>query len=397
MHKLEKQIIWYISIIGFLGIFSTTISKNPVLPLFIKGMGGADYILGIIAAASPFAGIVLSFPVGFIADEIGKRKLLLMSAFIFTISPLLYLIVSHPLLLIPIRFFHGMATAIMGPVAAAMIVGFFEKNKAEKLGIYSSATLFGRTLAPLAGGFIISYFASMGHLVNFRIVYIVAFLTALPILFLTLLIPKEPQTLVAKVRLRDMFRALRQFLREGVLMSTALVEMSTYFIYGVLEAYLPVFLTVRHIPPNLIGLLFSLQVISIALTKPFFGKLADRIDKRIQILVGITLLMVTTVFIYFITDYVLLVLTIILFGIGMSLSTIATNTYVVEQVEKNRQGTALGLLSALMDVGQTSGPFVTGFIVTWYSYQMGFYFAGGVALLSALFFFYHAVLSSKRN
>ena len=71
----NNLVTWYITLIGFLGIFSTTISKNPVLPLFVKGLGGTDSLLGIIAAASPFAGIVFSFPIGFLADRIGKRKL----------------------------------------------------------------------------------------------------------------------------------------------------------------------------------------------------------------------------------------------------------------------------------------------------------------------------------
>lgn len=394
---MKKHVIWYISIIGFLGIFSTTISKNPVLPLFIKGLGGADYILGIIAAASPFAGIVLSFPVGFIADEIGKRKLLLISSLIFVISPLLYLIVFSPLLLIPIRFFHGMATAIMMPVASAMIVGFFEKNKAEKLGIYSSATLFGRTLAPLVGGFIISAFASLGGLLNYRLVYLTAFLAALPVFFLSLLIPKEPATHVKKVRFGDMVLTLRQFFREGVLISTAVIDMATYFIYGVLEAYLPVFLLTKHIQPDRIGILFSLQVISIALTKPFFGKLADRIDKRVQILAGITILMITTLLLYFISSYMLLAFVMLVFGIGMSLSTIATSTYIAEQVDGHRHGSALGLLSALMDVGQTGGPFLTGFIVTLFSYKAGFYFAAAVAFFSALFFFHQSVYLKRRK
>jgi len=393
MRLRGQSVTWYITLIGFLGIFSTTISKNPVLPLFIKGLGGQDYILGIIAAASPLAGILLSFPVGFIADEIGKRKLLIISACIFAIAPLLYLMVSEPLFLIPIRFFHGMATAIMMPVASAIIVGLFPEHKAEKLGIYSSATLFGRTLAPLFGGFIISYFAYMGNLMPYKIVYIIAFLFALPIVFFSLQIPKEVHVVhVAKVRITDMFFSLKQFLREGVLMSTALVDMATYFIYGVLEAYLPVYLLTKHVEPNLIGLLFSLQVISIALTKPFFGKLADRIDKRIQILVGIVMLMITTVLIYHISHYVLLMGVIILFGLGMSLTTIATSTYIAEHVDAHRQGTALGFLSALMDVGQTGGPFIIGFIVTFVSYQMGFYAAGSVALFSALFFFYHTVI-----
>lgn len=389
MGRFDKKIAFYLSLIGFLGIFSTTISKNPVLPLFIKGLGGADYILGIIAAASPFAGIVFSFPVGFLADQIGKKKLLILSSFIFVLAPLLYIIVSNPLWLIPIRFFHGLATAIMGPIASAMIVSFFTKSKGEKLGLYSSATLFGRTIAPLLGGFIISYFAYKGGLFNYRLVYFIAFLLSLPIVFLAFMLPKEDKNIaIVQVKMSDMFLDLKHFIFDKLLLSTSLVEMATYFIYGVLEAYLPVYLSNHHISASSIGILFSVQVVSIALTKPLFGRLADRIDKKIQIIVGISILTLTTFLIYNFSNYWLLLLDVLFFGLGMSLSTVATGTYVSDHVSSSKQGTSMGLLSALMDVGQTSGPFFTGFIVTLFSYQIGFYFAALIGLLSAIFFLF---------
>lgn len=389
MVNLKNKISWYLSLIGFLGIFSTTISKNPVLPLFINGLGGADYIIGIIAAASPLAGIIFSFPVGFLADQIGKRKLLIVSAFIFVLSPLLYLFVSDPLWLIPIRFFHGLATAIMGPIASSIIVSVFEKNKGEKLGLYSSATLFGRTLAPLLGGFLISYFANAGGLFNYKIVYFAAFIISLPIVVFSFLIPKETRVVsLTQVKLSDMVTSFKQFIGNQLLLSTSLVEMSTYFIYGVLEVYLPVYLIGRNIPASQIGVLFAVQVISIAFTKPFFGWLSDQVDKRIQILVGILILIVTTFLINYISNFYFLLFNIFVFGLGMSLSTVATSTYVSDNVNQEKQGTSMGLLSAIMDVGQTSGPFVTGFIITIFSYQAGFYFSAIVGVLTLFFFFF---------
>ena len=335
------------------------------------------------------AGILFSFPIGFLADRIGKRKLLIWSALIFVLAPLLYLIVTNPLWLIPIRFFHGVATAIMGPIATAMIVTLFQKNKAEKLGIYSSATLFGRTLAPLFGGFIISYFGFLGKLTNYRLVYVTAFVLSLPIIFLVWGIPKEDKSLTLKqVKLGDMMGALKKFILNKILLSTSLVDMATYFIYGVLEAYLPVFLIAKNIPAELIGLLFSIQVISIALTKPLFGKLADKIDKRIQIMAGILIIGITTFLIYSINNYILMLINVLFFGLGMSLSTIATSTHISDKVSTDNQGTSMGLLSGLMDVGQTMGPFLTGFIVTIFSYKIGFYFSSLIALMSAIFFFW---------
>jgi len=47
---ISNKFFYLISLIGFFGIFSTTISKTPVLPLLVKnGLGGSDAILGLIS------------------------------------------------------------------------------------------------------------------------------------------------------------------------------------------------------------------------------------------------------------------------------------------------------------------------------------------------------------
>ena len=113
--------ILVLSLAGFFGIFSTTMSKSPVLPLFIKSLSGSETVIGLIAAVSPFAGVLFSFPVGMLADQWGKRRMLTAAAGVLLIAPLLYLFANNPLWLIPIRFFHGIATAILTPVASAFI------------------------------------------------------------------------------------------------------------------------------------------------------------------------------------------------------------------------------------------------------------------------------------
>jgi len=179
----NPKLIYFLSLIGFFAIFSTTISKSPVLPLYVKALGGNEIIIGLISAFSPLAGILFSFPIGMLSDKIGRKKLLIVAGIVFLIAPLLYLIVNSPAWLIPIRFFHGTATAILGPVVSAMIVKAYTSSKGEKLGLYSSATLIGRALAPLLGGLILAFFASSQiPLVQFKYVYLVAFLLAIPVI-----------------------------------------------------------------------------------------------------------------------------------------------------------------------------------------------------------------------
>jgi len=373
-----------LSAAGFFGIFSTTMSKSPVLPLFVKSMDATETVIGLIAAVSPFAGVLFSFPVGLLADRWGKKRLLLLSALVACAAPLLYLLIHNAFWLIPLRFFHGVATAILTPVASAFILGAYPQSKGEKLGLFSSATLAGRTLAPLLGGALISLFLFLGGSLPYRAVYLGAFLLALPVLFLVLSLDADEggsAGALARVTPGDFLRGLRDFLSNRRLLGTSLVEMGTYFAYGTLETYLPLYLAGLGVPAYQIGIVFSLQVLAIALTKPLFGRLADRVDRRLQVLAGILLLAAAVAVIPLFTSLVALTAASLVFGLAVSVSTVATGSYVAEVVKRDRIGASIGGLSSIMDIGHSSGPLIAGVVITAVSMSAGFFTAGAVCVL----------------
>lgn len=378
--------MYYLFLLGFFAIFSTTISKNPVLPLFSQAMGANDVVIGLVAAVSPLAGILFSFPVGVVSDHIGRRRLLIASGIVFLSAPLLYLFIFDPLWLVPVRFFHGTATAILGPVISAVIAEHFPENKGAMLGQYSSTTLIGRTIAPLAGGIIISSLLLYPGLIPYKMVYVVAALAAVPVFILTLLYREEhsaPLTLLPFSAFRESFAVFFSNVR---LRATALVDMATYFAFGAFETFLPLLLTTRGISPFLIGIIFAVQVVIIAGTKPFFGKLADRFDKRIQISAGLIILGVSVICLPFTTDFSLIIGVSAVFGLGMSLSTVATSAYVADVARKEHIGASMGALSSTMDIGQTAGPLVTGVIVMAAGYTFGFFASFLLTFAAAIVF-----------
>jgi MFS family permease len=227
----SRRMIYYLSLLGFFAIFSTTISKNPVLPLFTQALGADDTIIGLIAAFSPLAGIVFSFPVGVLSDHFGRQRLLITAGAVFLIAPLLYLFITDPLWFIPARFFHGTATAILGPVISSVIAERFPEKKGEILGQYFSAILVGRTIAPLAGGIIISFFVFSPGLLPFHIVY-AAVLVALPVFIMTLMYHEDrsaPLNVLPFAAFRESFV---HFFSNTRLRGTAYIDMATYFALG---------------------------------------------------------------------------------------------------------------------------------------------------------------------
>jgi len=368
----DRSLVYYLSLIGFFAIFSTTVSKNPVLPLFVQAMGGGDTVLGIIAAVSPLAGILFSFPVGVLSDHIGRRRLLVASGFVFLLAPLLYLVVPDPLWLVPVRFFHGTATAILGPVISAIIAERFPSTKAEMLGTYSSATLIGRTLAPLIGGIVLTSFAFVPGLLPYRLVYIAAFLAAIPVLILIIMYREEQHGSLEVPGFSVFRQSLVIFVTNRRLRATALADMATYFAYGALETFLPVYLAALRFEAYQIGLIFAIQVLIIAVTKPLFGRIADRVDKRIQIVGGLLITGGAVAAVPLATTFGGFLVVSALFGIGLSLSTVATSAYVADVARKEQIGSSMGALSSIMDIGQSSGPLVTGLVITVAGYATGF-------------------------
>jgi MFS family permease len=368
----DQRMVYYLSLLGFFAIFSTTISKNPVLPLFSQALGADDAVIGLIAAVSPLAGILFSFPVGVLSDHIGRRRLLITSGVVFLTAPFLYLFITDPAWLIPVRFFHGTATAILGPVISAIIAERFFENKGAMLGQYSSATLIGRTAAPLIGGIIISYFAFYPGLIQYRMVYVVAAIAAVPVFIMTLMYRENlsvPLALPGFIRFRESFVTFFSYPR---LRATALVEMATYFAFGAFETFLPLLLESHSISAYQTGFIFAIQVLIIAGTKPYFGRLADQFDKRVQIAAGLIIVGFSVGSLPLVSAFTMFLLVSALLGLGMSLSTVATSAYIADVARKEQIGASMGALSSIMDIGHSAGPLVTGIIITAVNYTIGF-------------------------
>jgi len=111
-HKVSPFLL--LCLTGALAIFSSTMAKNPALPLFIRSLGVPVATVGFIAAASTIVGILVSLPAGMLSDIIGRRRVLLAAAVIFATAPFLYLLVALPWQLVLVRIYHGLATAVLG-------------------------------------------------------------------------------------------------------------------------------------------------------------------------------------------------------------------------------------------------------------------------------------------
>ncbi|MDD5191311.1 MAG: MFS transporter [Dehalococcoidales bacterium] len=382
--KLKLSPFILICIMGGLAIFSSTMSKNPALPLYAGVLGIPDATLGFVAAASTIVGILVSFPAAALSDYIGRRRLLLIAAFVFATAPFLYLLVNGVLSLVMVRIYHGLATAILGPIAMAAVADTFDKGRGERMAWYSSATMVGRFLAPLLGGALI-----MNNGTDFHWVYLVdgilgvlALTAALFIKFPAVSLKPAGETKRTK---RDIGKEIVAVVTHRGILSTSLVEAVQYFAYGAIETFLPRFLKENTNFTSLqIGSLFTAQIIVAAFSKPVMGRLSDKYGRLPVIIGGLVMGGLVTLALGFTTNYIVLIVLIALFGLGLATVTASTSALVADLSKASNRGSAMGLLSTIMDIGQSAGPIVTGLIVGAFAYKPAFAVVGILMIAASL-------------
>ena len=374
-------------IMGGLAIFSSTMAKNPALPLFIRSMGVPISTVGFIAAASTVVGIIVSLPAGILSDIVGRRRVILIAAVVFATAPFLYLLITSPWQLVLVRIYHGLATAILGPVALAAVADTFETGRGERMGWYSSATMVGRFLAPLVGGILI-----FGE--DFRWVYLADGFAGVLALVAAIRLPRATTT---SGSVREAFKRQRGkygqeiafiFRHPGIL-ATSGIEAVQYFAFGCLETFLPIYLNEElGYPAWEIGLLFTAQILAATFTKPIMGRLSDRYGRIPMIVGGLALGGITIGIMVLSSNYLVIVVLIAIFGLGLATVTASTSALVADLSRAQGRGGAMGILSSIMDIGHSTGPIVAGALIGAYSYQTAFGIVGiGIVAVSLVFGF----------
>jgi MFS family permease len=149
---------------------------------------------------------------------------------------------------------------------------------------------------------------------------------------------------------------------------------------------MPLLMQMKGLTAYDIGIIFSIQILSIALTQPIFGRLSDKSDRRIQIVAGLLLLGCSVAAMPFLSSLAGFVTLSIFAGLGMSFSTVATGAYVADIAKKEELGASMGALSSTMDIGHSFGPLVTGIIITSFDYTTGFMASLALSIAVSLFF-----------
>ncbi len=377
--------------VGFLARFSYALARNPVLPLFALFLGAGPEAVGLAVGISTVTGIFFKMPAGALSDVIGRKRTMLAGLFVFGLMPFAYLFIQNYQALVVVRFVHGLATAIYGPVAMAVVAEMAGERRGEMLSWFSSVMIVGTLLGAPIGGFMLHHApgAPAPALWDFRLVFLVSGAAGMLALLLGLWLLRGPEAHAsAGTALGERLATFRQGIREVVadrrVLLTSAMEGVQNLGMGALEAFLPIYAVTRAGLNELeAGMLWAVQIVVTMLAKPILGRLGDSHGRKAPIAAGLFLCAAGLAAMPWLTGFVALSGAGLVFGLGEALVTSSSAALVADLCRKRHYGAAMGTFGTIFDVGHASGPILGGLLVAALDFRLAFAVLA-VVLLAAI-------------
>ena len=387
--------------VGFFARLSYALARSPVLPLFALYLGAGPEAIGFAVGISTVTGIFFKLPAGALSDVIGRKKTMLIGVVVFAVVPFAYLFIRDYSLLILIRFIHGFATAIYGPVSMAVVMDVAGRKKGEMLSWFSSVTIIGNLVGAPVGGFILySMSAGSPSLAEFQAVYIVSGIAGMLSLLIALKLLTHSEKVEKVKSLKESYgrflSGIKEVASDKRVLITSNMEGLQNMTVGALEAFLPIYaVKVAGLNEFQAGLLWGIQVLATILSKPVMGKASDRYGRKPLITIGMLLCAVSFGTMPLLRDFYLLMLAAIVFGFGEAFVTSSSAALVADICKEKHFGTAMGTFGTIFDVGHASGPIVAGILIVRFDYLYSFWIMSAILVMAVPVFVMNVKLKAN--
>ncbi|MBF0566049.1 MAG: MFS transporter [Nitrospirae bacterium] len=377
-----------LNLMGFLARFSYALARSPVLPLFAMYLGAGPAAIGFAVGVSTVTGIFFKLPSGALSDIIGRKHTMLAGLVVFAVMPFTYLLVKDYHLLVIIRFLHGFATAIYGPVSMAVVADIAGEKRGESLSWFSSVTIIGNLIGAPVGGYLLHHgrHAKAPALNEFYMVYIISGVLGVLSLLIGVKFLRVKETVERSKGLKEAIEkfayGIKEVMSDKRVLITSGMEGLQNMCVGALEAFLPIYcVKAAGLNEFQAGLLWGVQVLSTIISKPLMGKTSDKYGRVPIITLGLLMCAVSFGAIPGFTSFYLLMMAGVIFGLGEAFVTSSSAALVADICKEKHYGTAMGTFGTIFDIGHASGPILTGFLLVRYSYQHSFWILSGILLI----------------
>ena len=258
----------------------------PMLPIYIRRLGGSDALAGMVMAAFFAAGVVSQYPVGRLADRIGRRPVLVGGLVTYGVASLSFLAPVGPAAAVGLRALQGLGAGAAAVASLAMIAGSVPSERRGR----AFAAVYGGEIGGMAVGPLVGSIVGVAHMsAMFLASGVVSFAACVPALRLAeakhsgrspkVSPPNEPSSMppprLAPVRIN---RAMA-----GAFVTAAALGLAS----GVYDICWTLLLVSRGATGWQIGISWTLFAVPFLVAARPSGWLADHMDRRVLVVGGV--------------------------------------------------------------------------------------------------------------
>jgi MFS family permease len=366
-------IIFSITLLAIMGVASLT----PAFPEIIRQFDISVQEIGLLITVFTLPGIFLAPVMGILADRLGRKAILLPSIFLFGLGGFLCAFTRDYQHLLILRFIQGTGAAALGMINITLVGDIFTGiRRATVMGYNASVLSIGTAAYPAIGG-------ALAVAAWFYPFYLP--LLALPVgLFVTFGL-KNPEPSKRQEFLTYLKNTWRTINKKDVWALFVLSILIFVILYGSYLTFFPLLLE-EEFGANAfsIGMVMSVMSVVTALMASQLGRLSKRFHPKSLLIFSASFYLTSMIVIALADSWILIFLSIFLFGVGHGLFIPNVQTLLVGFASINERAGFMSINSMVLRIGQTIGPVFIALFYNWGGLRTTFWTGAGVALLMIL-------------
>jgi MFS family permease len=361
----------------FLAVFAVTLGVGlvvPLLPGYAHELGATGLYIGFIFGAFSLSRTVFLPFFGRLSDLKGRKPFITTGLLAYFLVSIGFTLSGNVALLILIRLFQGIASAMILPVAQAYIGEITPKHREGfVMGLFNISLYAGLSLGPVVGGVVQDAFGLQTSFLSMGAVSLSGFF-----LCLVLLPPSQEERPLVPTRSPVRYRAL---MRNQYLGALFFFRFAFTTSIGMVWAFLPLLAGLEfNLSSSAIGILVMLGVLTTGLLQTPMGLLADRFDKRALIVSGGIVAAGAVFSFVYAKGFWGLFAANVLFGVGggIAIPAVMAMTVIIGRHTAS-MGSIMSLLTMGHSMGMLTGPIIAGFMMDTFHLSLAFV-AGAVIM-----------------
>ena len=354
----------------FLAVFAATLGVGlvvPLLPVYASDLGASGLYIGFIFGAFSLSRTIFLPYFGHLSDLKGRKPFVTAGLALYFLASIAYAFSATVQALILIRFFQGIASAMILPVAQAYVGDIAPKDKEGLvMGLFNVSLYAGLSVGPLMGGVVKDSFGIRTSFVSMGLVTLVGFL-----LCVFLLPPRQEEKVFRHARPPLRYRIL---IRNKHVAALFLFRLAYTSCIGLVWAFLPLYAHTRfELSSSSIGILVMLGVFSSGILQTPMGALADRVSTRAMIAIGGFIATGAVLSYVYVQGFWGLFVSNLTFGIGggIAVPAVMAMTVIIGRHTEST-GSVIALVTMGHSLGMMLGPVLAGIMTDAFELELAF-------------------------